>query len=152
MVRYFMLALLLFPVLLQAQPVQVKARFLQDYYITDGSLLKPGTNYLVLTSRKTFNKYFGETKRADTPDFSREILLVMALPPQHHDSKLTMNHISMKAGNFIEVYGTVADDKHPHAYLAYPICMAVLPRYPGINQIHFYRQEDMRLMASVEVK
>src|SRR3989442_701763 len=120
MIKYFSIFLFL-SLSARAQPTEVKVKLLEGYYIIGGNMLKPGLNCMVITERKTFNKLFGETIRPDTPDFNKEWMLVLALPAGWKENKLAFEKISVKAGNFIEVYCSVKRNEYPLTYLSYPI-------------------------------
>jgi hypothetical protein len=122
-----------------AQPTEVRVKPLKDYYYT-GSL------------PLDFKKFFGETTRPDTPDFSKELMLVLLMPSTKRDAKLDFDRISMKAGQFIEVYCKVRYGKHKLTYASYPLSTCVIPRYAGITQIHFYNNRYMRPLATVMIE
>jgi len=136
---------------LHAQPVPVEIRKLDNYYYL-GAPLKPWVNCMVLSDRKQFEKTFGKTSRPDTPDFSKEWMLVLTMPETKHQCDLTFQRISMKAGQFIEVYCGLDLDKFPLTYKYIPLTACAIPKYKGIHKLNFYNERKMRLLASVEVK
>ena len=114
--------------------------------------LKQGLNFMVITDRKEFDKTFGVTKRPDTPDFSKEWMLVMAIPPLKKETKMIFEKVSWKAGNFIEVYYSVKKNIFPVTYTVYPMAIAVIPRHKGISFVNFYEQKSMRMTEKIEIK
>ncbi len=98
------------------------------------------------------DKMFGTTTRADTPDFKREWMLIMALPESKKESKLSFDRISMKAGNFIEVYYTIKRNLYPLTYKQYPIIVAVIPKNRAIKYINFYELSSLQLAQSIVMK
>ena len=135
-----------------AQPTEVRVKPLKDYYYTGSLPLQEDVNCYVLSSRKDFKKFFGETTRPDTPDFSKELMLVLLMPSTKRDAKLDFDRISMKAGQFIEVYCKVRYGKHKLTYASYPLSTCVIPRYPGITKVHFYNNRHMRPLATVMIE
>jgi len=152
MIRLIFIMFLLLPCVLKAQPQAVPVRFLQDYYYLGTAPLSDGVNAFVVTSRKEFKKLFGETKRPDTPDFSKEWMIVLLMPKTKWDAKIDIKDISMKAGSFIEVYTKVFDGIHKLTYDNYPIRVAVIPRYKNINNVNFYDGKRLRPLANVVVE
>lgn len=143
---------LLLPLLVSAQPQQVPVRFLHDYYYYGTTPLNVGVNAFVATSRKDFKKLFGETNRPDTPDFSKEWMIVLVMPKTKWDAKINISNVSMKAGSFIEVYTKVFEGKHKLTYDVYPIKVALIPKYNGISVINFYDGKRLKPLANVVVE
>lgn len=136
-----------------AQPQQLEARYLQDYYyLGSGMDLKSEVNYFVITSRKEFKKLFGVTHRSDTPDFSKELMLAVIMKQTNWNASVNMNKVCVKAGSFIEVYCDLDDGRHQLTYKTYPIKVCIIPRYPNVKRVDFYNNWKMRLLASVPVK
>lgn len=150
------LYLLLFPLLVtfsaSAQPTTVKIRPLEGYFILDEHLLEKKINCLVIDNRKDFIKYFGLVNRPDTPQFSREIMIVLALEPSKKQSKISLERVTMKAGDYLEVYCGLQLNLFPLTYTAYPIVAGTVPRIPGITTINFYNEKGMKLMASLPIR
>ncbi len=135
-----------------AQPLPVAVKPMQDYYFAgDASMLKSGINCMVISDWKQFNKIFGTTDRPDTPQFAKEWMVVLAMPATKKEASLQFKRISMKAGEFIEVYCNIDRKIQPLTYAYIPLAACVIPKYPGINKIHFYNEENMRLIRTVEL-
>jgi hypothetical protein len=146
-------AFYILPFALQAQPQPVKIKPLRDYYfIGDGMQLKPGINCFAITDRKQFDKFFGKTKRADTPSFATEIMLVMMMKESNRESKLTFDRVDMKAGNFIEVYVSSQINEGKTPYKIYPLAACAVPKYKGITKLNFYNGKSMRFIQTVMLK
>lgn len=149
----FVFAFYILPFALSAQPQPVKIRPLRDYYfIGDGAQLKPGINCFAITDREKFDKFFGKTKRADTPAFESEIMLVMLMKESNRESKLAFERVDMKAGNFIEVYVSSKINEGKTPYKINPIGVCAIPKYKGITKLNFYNDKTMRLIQTVLLK
>lgn len=147
-VRYcFALLLLIISSPGWAQPVQVQITPLQDYYYFSTRELQDGVNCHVLTNRKQMDKMFGKIDRPDTPDFSKELLLVMVMPKTKRQAKLSYKR-SMMAGDFIEIYCDIDLKGHRLTYEYNPIAVAIIPRYKDIRKIEFYDQDHMRQLGA----
>lgn len=144
--------LLLVGVAVDAQPSTVKIRPLEGYFILDEHLLEKGINCLVISDRREFIKYFGLVNRPDTPQFTKEVMIVLALSPTKKQSKISLERATMKAGDYLEVYCGIQLNLFPLTYTAYPIVAGTVPRLPGITTINFYNQKGMKQMASLPVK
>lgn len=142
---------LAFCALLSAQPVPGTITPMQDYHFYSDADLKSGVNCMVLTNRKQMEKVFGKIDRPDTPDFSKEFLLVMVMPSTKKDAKLRFKGMSIKAGGFIEVYCEVHQKGHLLTYDHYPIAVATIPRKEHINTIHFFDEKRKHLISSVAI-
>lgn len=148
----FALLICLLSVVLYAQPLPVQVRPLYHYdFIGTGIDLKPGVNCFVITHRKQMEKFFGTTTRPDTPDFSKEQMLVMVVSETKKDAKLSFDKVDSRAGNFVEAYCTVKLNLGRLTYATYPVAVCTIPKYKGVQKVNFYNG-DMRLMKSVEVK
>jgi hypothetical protein len=136
----------------QAQPTPVKMRPLDTYFYVDkkGDRLKNGVNYFVIDDKKSFEKVFGKGTRADTPQFSKEIVIMMVMPSSKMESTLKFERVSMKAGDFVEVYCTQKLNHHKVSYEMNAIAVAAIPRSPGLKKVIFYDQY-MRRLETVEV-
>ena len=87
-----------------AQPTPVQMKKLQGYFFSGSeSMLKNGVNCFVVQKEQDFEKLFGKN-RPDTPQFSKEWMLVLVMPATKKDIQLDFIKVSMKAGTFIEVY------------------------------------------------
>jgi len=144
--------IVLFTTLINAQPVPVKMRPLSSYYYVEkgGEKLKNGVNYFVIDDRKSFEKMFGRMNRADTPQFSKEIILMMVMPASKKESTLKFERVSMKAGDFVEVYCSQNLNHHKVNYEMNAIAVAAIPKAPGIKKVIFYDQY-MRKLETVEI-
>lgn len=150
--KMLLLLFLFVPVLLFAQPTPVQVKPVKDYFFSgDNNALKKGLNCLIIKNRKQFEKLFGETDRADTPDFQKEMMLLLLLPATKKEAKLVFRRITMKAGDFIEVYCEVDKNVQPLTYLYNPLSACIIPKYPGIRHVDFYDVDDMKLISTVDV-
>ena|ERR1044071_513407 len=151
-IRYLLLfAFYLLPFALAAQPATVNVKPLLNYdFVGDASDLKPGVNCFVLTERRYFDKFFGKSNRPDTPQFSKENVLVLLMPETNKDSKLSFKRVDTKAGDFIEAYCSMDLNKGKLSYKFFPIAVATIPKYPGVKKVNFYN-DHMRLIKSVEI-
>jgi len=152
--RIFFIAIVVcFATCASAQPYAVKVRQLLDHHFIGGQniALKKGINYFIITNRKQYEKFFGTTNRADTPQFAKELMLVMLMPSSKSESRLIFKNADTKAGNFVEVYCDINTNVGTATYTAYPIAACAIPKYPGMAKMNFYDQR-MRLLASVPVK
>lgn len=155
--RYFFLMVLtiLFSTTSYAQPQKVGITKMQDhYFVGNEDDLEKGINCFVITERKEYEKFFGTTSRPDTPKFQSEWMLVMVMPMTHWESDLSFNRISVKAGDFIEVYCSMDTRKHPLTYEYNPIAAVVIPKHDNVNKVDFYEEHKgaVRLMQSVAIK
>jgi hypothetical protein len=134
-----------------AQPLRPALKPMPDYYFVGEKDLNSGVNCIVVTSRKQMEKLFGRINRPDTPDFSRELLLVMVMPATKKDPKLAYRSTFSVAGNFVEVYCDINYTRKTVTYIQNPIAVAVIPRYPNVTKVNFYDERRMRLLSSVPV-
>ena len=135
----------------QPTPVEIK-QLLGHYYVGTRQQLKDGVNCFVITDRKDYEEFFGKTDRADTPKFSKEIMLVLLMPASKKDSKMEFKKVDMKAGDFVEAYCALDLNKGRMPYEAYPIATCVIPRYNGVKKVNFYNERGMKLIQSVPFK
>lgn len=146
------LLLFLFCVQLQAQPTAVPLRRMTGYNLSPRVEVQKGLNFWVLTSQKKFDKLFGIDKGTpplpDAPDFSKEIVVVMAAPPTKKQMTIQFTG-AMRAGSFIEVYCSSETDR-PLTYTMYPIIVAAIPRIADVNTINYY--EDQKLAGTAKVQ
>lgn len=124
---------------------------MKDYYFFSEKELDKGINCLVLTNRKQMDKMFGTTTRADTPDFSRELLLVMVMPATKRQMSLEYRPRFAKAGDHVEVYCDIDLKGHKLTYEYNPIAVAIIPRYEDVRKVNFYESRRMKLLESVTV-
>lgn len=147
--------ILLFATVATAQPTEVQAKKLQGYFFSGSdAMLKKGPNCFVITKLQEFEKFFGKG-RADTPQFSKEWMLVLIMPATKKDIELEFKRISMKAGTFVEVYCDF--NKLRGKMLTYetnPMAVCTIPRFEKVKTINFYeeRKRGLELVTSVEVK
>lgn len=138
-----------------AQPTEVQAKKLSGYFFSGSdATLKEGPNCFVITKKQEFEKLFGKG-RADTPNFSKEWMLVLLMPATKKDIQLEFNRISMKAGTFVEVYCDFNKLRGKMmTYEANPIAVCTIPRFEKVKTINFYeeRKKGLELVTSVEVK
>ena len=136
-----------------AQPQAIQVRYLQDYhyYPGGGQTLKQGANCFVITNRKQMKKLFGETNKVDTPDFSKEWMLVLVMPRAKWHNKVDIKDVTMKTGKTIEVYCNVEESNRKLTYDFNPIKVCTIPIYKGITKINFYEGRHYRSLASVAV-
>lgn len=152
---FITLSLMLLGFAATAQPTEVQAKKLQGYFFSgNDDMLKDGPNCFVITKKQEFEKLFGKG-RADTPQFSKEWMLVLLMPATKKDIQLEFNRISMKAGTFVEVYCDF--NKLRGKMLTYennPIAVCTIPRFEKVKTINFYeeRKKGLELVTSVEVK
>lgn len=150
-----LLAILLWCTHAMAQPTQVQMKKLQGYFFSGSeAMLKKGVNCFVVQQKKDFEKFFGKN-RADTPSFSKEWMLILVMPATKKDIQLEFERISMKAGDFIEVYcdfGKLKGKGLP--YEANPIAVCVIPRYDSIHTVRFYeeRRKGLEPVETVTLK
>lgn len=144
-----------------AQPVPIEVKRLESYFFAgDNKTLKPGVNYLVVTDRKQFEKIFSKLQRPDTPDFSKELMLVMVMPVSRKESRLYFKSISVKAGNFLEVNCMFDINIQPLTYYANPIAACIIPKFKTVQKINFYEEKHskrsdevkLRLLTTIEPK
>jgi hypothetical protein len=135
------------------QPVQVEIKRLNDYYYAGKNTeLKSGVNYFVITNRKQFEKLFGNISRTDTPDFSKELMLVMLMPSSRKESKLYFKSISVKAGNFIEVNCAFDMNIQPLTYYSNPIAACTIPRNKSIQKVNFYEEKKAKYSDEIKLR
>ncbi|RYZ53295.1 MAG: hypothetical protein EOP49_07585 [Sphingobacteriales bacterium] len=136
-----------------AQPIALKLRPLEGYYVDAKYPLKKGPNFFVITNDFRFEQMFGKIDNPKGPDFELEHVVVMALPPMKRDAQLSFSPGIYKAGNYMEVYCSVKEDKkHKLPYVNYPVVVAAVPVYFSVSRINFYDQQTRELLASVPVR
>ena len=135
-----------------AQPLPLPLRHLREYYYTGGkSLLKNDVNCFVISTHKELKKILGVINRTDSPDFSKEVVLVVMMKQTSWNATVSINRC-IKAGGFIEAYCTIDEGRHTMTYKIYPIDICIIPKYPGIHRIDFYNEWKMKPLGSQPVK
>ncbi len=116
---------------------------MQDhYYIGGDRFLDEDVNCFVLQEMEEYLDFFGKTRRADTPDFSKEWMLILIVPQTKKDIQMKFNRVSMKAGSFIEVYCDLGKLKGKIlTYEQYPLAACTIPKYSNIKTIKFYEEK-----------
>lgn len=151
----FTVLLMLFSLSAFAQPSPVQMKKLQGYFFSGSeSILKDGVNCFVVQKKQDFERLFGKD-RPDTPQFSKEWMLVLVMPATKKDIQLEFVRVSMKAGTFIEVYCDLNKLRGKMlTYEANPIAICTIPKFEGIKTINFYeeRKRGLELVESVVVK
>lgn len=151
MKQLILIMFLLLPFLIKAQPEKVPIRFLQDYYYYGTTPLKEGVNAFIVTKRRDFEKLFGKTNRPDTPDFSKEWMVVLAMPKTKWNAKIEIDKVSTKAGSFIEVYTHIDDGRRKYSYDSYPIKVALIPKYKNIKKLNLYEGRKLHPLTTLDV-
>jgi|SRR5690606_4728052 hypothetical protein len=146
----FVLSLLSFSA--SAQPQLFSVRNLEGYYLHEKISLKRGLNFFSIGDKKTFVKYFGNIEKEDTPDFAKEQVIVMAMPPSQKESILGFFPNGIKAGLKLEIYCQLDLNKGKIPYTWYPIAVAAIPRYLHVREIHFYDEKNKKLLKKVKLK
>lgn len=132
-----------------AQPVALKIRPMEGYFILGKNKLNRGVNCMVISERKDFVKLFGLMNQPDTPDFEKEIVLVLALSPTRKQARIYFERTLYRANDAIEAYCGVEQNLYPLTYEAYPIVLGAIPRQQGVTHVRFYNRKGMKLMATV---
>ena len=135
-----------------AQEQYFKLKPMEGYFLDSKVPLKEGPNFFVISDRRKFIKYFGNIKKADTPNFDYDHVIVMALPPSKKQSVVGFVPDAAKAGNFIEVYCIMETDKYPLTYTSYPIVAARIPKYFSVTKVSFYSNDKKELMETVYIR
>lgn len=151
--KYLWLLITLLPFVAYAQPTEVEMTPLADhYFVGDEDKLESGVNCFVIEKMKDYEKFFGRTRRADTPHFEKEWMLVLLMPSTKKDIPLKFNKVSMKAGSFIEVYCDLNNLKGGTlTYEHHPIAVCTIPKYEGINKIEFYEENKRGGIHELEI-
>jgi hypothetical protein len=138
-----------------AQPKTFYVKFLKDYYYypAEGQPpLKKGANCFVLTNKKDMKRMFGETNRVDTPDFSKEWMLVFVMPKAKWHNKVDIMEEARMMGTTIMVYCKMEQSNKKLTYEYNPIKVCTIPIFNHINTVVFHADEHMRIFGSVRVK
>lgn len=152
---YTFLFVFLFGYSAKAQPSPIPMNKKQGYFFSGSeSLLDKGVNCVVIRELKEFEQYFGRG-RADTPHFSKEWMLLLVMPATKKDIQLEFNRVSMKAGDFIEVYCNLNGLKGKMlTYEMNPLAVCTIPRHDKVQYVHFYEElkKSYELIETIEVK
>jgi len=146
------LCLSLFTMAAYAQPQQFKIKPLEGFFLDGKVPLEKGPNFFVIKDRKKFISWFGHINKPDTPNFDFVNVVVMALRPTKKQAQIGFYPNAVKAGNYIEIYCTIEENKFPLTYTAYPIVLASIPKYFSVTKVNFYDLEEKKLLASVPIK
>lgn len=149
---YFFLVLLLSASFVQGQPQYFRIKPLEGYFLDPKVRLKEGPNFFVIRDRRKFIKYFGLVNKPDTPNLEFNHVIVMALPPTKKQATIGFMPKAAKAGNYIEVYCVIDEDKFPLTYTAYPVVLAQIPKYFSVTKVNFYNEKTKELIASVPIR
>src|SRR5690606_17962410 len=95
---------------------------------------------------------FSPIIKSKIPDFSKHWFIAIALPPQQRDYQMTVNKVSYKAGNFIEIYIGIDRKGGKLSYTNYPISTVLIPKYDNIEVVNFYESASLKKVGSVDVK
>jgi len=148
----FCFTLLLYSPGCPAQPYNVILGPLKGYFISDKVELQSGMNYAVFSKAKTFNRYFGVAKTMSNtihyPDFNKEWVLMLALPPTRHETDIQFLH-AIRAGSVLHVYYKVKH-AYPLTYSMQPLELVLVPRTSEIKTVMFY--EGRKLMWTEKIK
>lgn len=125
---------------------------MEGYYFLSPGILKKDFNFFVIRDKRKFVRLFGNIHKADTPDFSREQVIVLAMPPEKKESTLHFAPTGMKAGHYIEIYCSYELRKHRLTYLLQPITVAAIPRFIQVREVHFYDEVKKKLLKKVRIK
>lgn len=138
-----------------AQPAPVQMTKKPNYFFSGSdAMLEKGVNCFVVKSEKEFEKFFGKN-RADTPQFSKEWMLILVMPATKKDIVLEFERVSMKAGTFIEVYCDLNKLKGKDlTYEMNPLAVCTIPRFDKVETVNFYeeRKQGLELMTSIDIK
>ena len=135
-----------------AQPQYFRIKPLEGYFLDTKVPLKEGPNFFVIRDRKKFIKYFGEVNKPDTPNLEFNHVIVLALPPTKKQASIGFMPTAAKAGNYIEVYCVIEENKFPLTYTAYPVVLAQIPKYFSVTKVNFYNDKTKELIASVPIR
>lgn len=138
-----------------AQPTPVQMTRKPNYFFSGSdAMLEKGVNCFVVRSIKDFERFFGKN-RADTPQFSKEWMLILVMPATKKDIVLEFNRVSMKAGTFIEVYCNLNKLKGKQlTYEMNPLAVCTIPRFDKVKTVNFYeeRKQGLELMTTTNIK
>lgn len=138
-----------------AQPQRVLiVRPLVNYFLENTVQLDNGVNCFVITTQPEFRKMFGMAKTVDNvivePDFTKENVIVIAMPATNHDMVITYTD-AIRAGDFIEVYCKIQKKKYPLSYEVQHVCAGIIPKYAEVKWVKFY-DEKRKLIGKVRLK
>lgn len=137
------------------QPQRVLiVRPLVNYFLENTVQLDNGVNCFAITTQPEFRKMFGVAKTVDNvivePDFTKENVIVIAMPATNHDMVITYTD-AVRAGDFIEVYCKIQKKKYPLSYEVQHVCAGIIPKYAEVKWIKFY-DEKRKLIGTVRLK
>lgn len=135
----------------RGQPLSFDLRQMEGFYLQSNISLEKGLNFFVIRTRRDFIRHFGLINKPDTPNFSREQVVVMALPPSAKESKLAFMPVGKKAGHYVEIYCVPQINIHRLTYTTYPIVVAAMPRYLHVTEINFYHNTNKKLLRKVRL-
>lgn len=153
MIYQLLLVLACLPATLQAQPKNVIVQHLQGLFLSPKTPLQKGANCMVITKEKDFAKTFGLTAAQahapNMPNFEKENILILALPPDNKDADLDMT-TAVTAGNFMEIQCYVKRKIYPLSYTTHPLVVVTVPKFKGVNTYRFY--EGRKILTTVSIK
>jgi hypothetical protein len=149
-----LLCLLLIPIAnATGQPKNIVLKNLENYFLSDKSILLGRVTCKVITKEKDFERIFGVAKTMsniiERPDFATQQVIMIAMQPTNKDAKVKILS-ALRAGNFIEVFFTTSKDRYPMPYTTQPLSLAIVPKYKEISRIKFY--EGKKLIEEVGIK
>ncbi len=135
----------------KAQPTQVIIiRPLQNFFLDDRVKVDDPHYCRVISKRSDFIKTFGiaktGTNKVELPDFTKDNVIMLALPASEKDVYLTYTN-AIKAGDFIEVYCKINKSRAPLTYTQQHVVLGIIPKYTGLHTIRFYDQRRHLLKA-----
>jgi hypothetical protein len=134
------------------QPIYVKIRPLEGYFIDNKIPLKEGLNYFVFRDQRKFEKFFGKIDKPDAPDFEMERVIAIVCSPTKKQTELGLYPKVAKAGDYMEVYFTFNQEKHDLTYISSPIVVAAIPIHYATKKFRFYDEPTRKLMEEVPIR
>lgn len=136
-----------------AQPKNIVVKKLDNYFLSQQGDEPGGTQCMVITKEKDFDKTFGIAKTMNNtiirPDFATEAVVLVALPPTNKNAKVEILS-ALVVGNIIEVFFKTSKERFPLPYTTRPLAVATVPRYKNVTKVKFY--EGKTLVDEVSVK
>jgi hypothetical protein len=106
----------------------------------------------VVSKQKEFEKYFGMAKTMNNtiiaPDFTKEVVLMIAMPETRKETVLAFDHAN-RVGADVNVFFH-EKKTYPLTYTIVPVALAAIPKYDGVTTINFY--QDGRMIKSIKIK
>lgn len=152
MFRILFVLLLTLGFQLKAQPIYVKIRPLEGYFIDPKIPLKEGLNYFVFRDNRKFEKFFGKIDKPEAPDFEMERVIAIVHSPTKKQTQLGLYPKVAKAGDYMEVYFNFNMEKHNLTYESSPIVVAAVPIHFVTRKFKFYDEPTRKLLATVDIK